>query len=284
MTEEKKKRIKELRLSGYGYSSIAALIFETRDTVRNYCRKIGLDGVMGKRNPHDARYTEEKVKEKVSESTNGRYEYIGGYIDADNKIDIRCSVCGGVFSRYYRDVIFKGYDCPKCKEKLNEAKTFRRIAKNYEDKLNDLISIAIKRNNLKSTCPVCGKEFIKGKRRKYCSNKCANKNRNRIKDNRIDPKAIVDKDITLQSLYKKDGGVCHLCGGLCDWEDYVVRDGVVICGDWYPSIDHVIPVSKGGLHSWENVKLAHRKCNTRKGNHMPPGAYRGYITRATGWG
>lgn len=76
----------------------------------------------------------------------------------------------------------------------------------------------------------------------------------------------------------------HLCGGLCDWEDYVVRDGVVICGDWYPSIDHVIPVSKGGLHSWENVKLAHRKCNTRKGNHMPPWAYRGYITRATGWG
>lgn len=120
MTEEKKKMIKELRLSGYGYSSIAALIFETRDTVRNYCRKIGLDGVMGKRNPHDARYTEEKVKEKVSESTNGRYEYIGGYIDADNKIDIRCSVCGGVFSRYYRDVIFRGYDCPKCKEKLNE--------------------------------------------------------------------------------------------------------------------------------------------------------------------
>ena len=52
MTEEKKKRIKELRLSGYGYSSIAALIFETRDTVRNYCRKIGLDGVMGERNPH----------------------------------------------------------------------------------------------------------------------------------------------------------------------------------------------------------------------------------------
>ena len=64
--------IKELRLSGYGYSSIAALIFETRDTVRNYCRKIGLDGVMVKRNPHDARYTEEKVKEKVSEST-GQY-------------------------------------------------------------------------------------------------------------------------------------------------------------------------------------------------------------------
>ena len=59
MTEEKKKMIKELRLSGYGYLSIAALIFETRDKVRNYCRKIVLDGVMGKRNHQNERYTEE---------------------------------------------------------------------------------------------------------------------------------------------------------------------------------------------------------------------------------
>ena len=271
LTDEKKAKIQELRTDGYGYKAISILISETRDSVRNYCRKTGMAGNTATKNIRSIPQDDQDVYRKIKEATGGRYEYICGYVNADNKINIRCSVCGGVFSRYYRDVVFKEYDCPKCKEKLNEVKTFRRIAKNYEDKLNDLISIAIKRNNLKSTCPVCGKEFIKGKRRKYCSNKCANKNRNRIKDNRIDPKAIVDKDITLQSSYKKDGGVCHLCGGLCDWDDYVVRDGVVICGDWYPSIDHVIPVSKGGLHSWENVKLAHRKCNTRKGNHMPPG-------------
>ena len=66
MTEEKKKMIKGLRLSGYGYSSIAALIFETRDTVRNYCRKIGLDGVMGKRNPHDAWRLVSKYRSRYS--------------------------------------------------------------------------------------------------------------------------------------------------------------------------------------------------------------------------
>lgn len=31
-----------------------------------------------------------------------------------------------------------------------------------------------------------------------------------------------------------------------------------------------MPISKGGLHSWDNVRLAHRICNRRKGNHMPP--------------
>lgn len=75
---------------------------------------------------------------------------------------------------------------------------------------------------------------------------------------------MVDKDITLQGLFKRDQGVCHICGLRCLWDDYITRDGVVICGEWYPSIDHVIPLAKGGYHSWENVKLAHRRCNTIK--------------------
>jgi len=35
--------------------------------------------------------------------------------------------------------------------------------------------------------------------------------------------------------------------------------------DLYPSIEHVIPIAKGGKHTWDNVKLAHRKCNMEKG-------------------
>jgi len=29
----------------------------------------------------------------------------------------------------------------------------------------------------------------------------------------------------------------------------------------YMNIDHIIPLSKGGLHVWWNVRLTHRKCN-----------------------
>jgi 5-methylcytosine-specific restriction endonuclease McrA len=34
--------------------------------------------------------------------------------------------------------------------------------------------------------------------------------------------------------------------------------------DEYGSIDHVLPVSKGGTHTWNNVRLAHRGCNMAK--------------------
>jgi len=45
------------------------------------------------------------------------------------------------------------------------------------------------------------------------------------------------------------------------------------CGDAYPShdltFDHVIPRSRGGRTTWENVVTACGGCNLRKGNRLP---------------
>ncbi len=41
------------------------------------------------------------------------------------------------------------------------------------------------------------------------------------------------------------------------------------CGAKAESIDHVIPRSRGGDHSWENVVAACRKCNSKKENKLP---------------
>ena len=76
-----------------------------------------------------------------------------------------------------------------------------------------------------------------------------------------------DPDITLEKLYNRDGGTCALCGGLCDYNDYAFRGSVFIAGNEYPSIDHIRPLSKGGSHTWDNVQLAHRQCNSIKHNH-----------------
>ncbi|OQW46102.1 MAG: hypothetical protein A4S09_16845 [Proteobacteria bacterium SG_bin7] len=35
------------------------------------------------------------------------------------------------------------------------------------------------------------------------------------------------------------------------------------------TIDHVVPISKGGRHEWDNVVAACGQCNNRKGNKMP---------------
>ena len=104
-----------------------------------------------------------------------------------------------------------------------------------------------------------------------CSPLCSRRRKNRhgrlYNSNRLNESNIVDKDITVQKLFNKYDGVCYLCGEECDFDDKVItEEGYTIVGKSYPSIEHVIPISKGGLHFWGNVNLAHHYCNTLKSN------------------
>jgi 5-methylcytosine-specific restriction endonuclease McrA len=37
-----------------------------------------------------------------------------------------------------------------------------------------------------------------------------------------------------------------------------------------PEMDHIIPLCKGGQHTWDNVQLLCRECNQAKGDTAPP--------------
>ena len=53
-----------------------------------------------------------------------------------------------------------------------------------------------------------------------------------------------------RGVFARDGHRCQYCGATAE------------------SIDHVIPRSKGGPHTWENVVAACRPCNVRKGDQL----------------
>ncbi|MGW0626438.1 HNH endonuclease [Streptomyces sp. NPDC002758] len=65
--------------------------------------------------------------------------------------------------------------------------------------------------------------------------------------------------VILSEIAERDGWRCHLCGDPVDpelsWPDPLS-----------PSLDHVVPLSLGGPHTPENVRLAHLSCNSAKGN------------------
>ena len=71
---------------------------------------------------------------------------------------------------------------------------------------------------------------------------------------------LFDNSITLSRVIKKYNGICQICGKPVDLaakEKGHIRRA-------YPTVDHVVPISKGGGHTWENVQLAHMGCNAGK--------------------
>ena len=69
--------------------------------------------------------------------------------------------------------------------------------------------------------------------------------------------------INLTRLYMRDKGVCQICGRDIDFDCDPNSDD-------YPSIDHIKPLAKGGLHQWDNVQLACRRCNSLKRDDYSP--------------
>ena len=226
--------------------------------------------------------TLEKYKRLLNEQG---FEYLRGYTGFRSPMTIRCRVCGAErtvtgehLGRKPKEGRCNGYvRCKNCqKNKSQEKEQDKKRKQQIKNKMPKLSN----QHYLQSSafilmCEACGKTFISNKEERFCCEECRKKHYNQLSWRNRQKKirdALVDKDITLEKVYRNDRGICYLCGGKCDYDDYVVVNDTVICGNDYPSIEHVIPLSKGGKHSWDNVRLAHRLCNTLKSDSetIPP--------------
>lgn len=208
------------------------------------------------------------------------FEYAGNYTGADGRADIRCIECGTIINRSMISIRKNHFGCPTCNKRKQEERKQRKEHEGYykqfernrrkaraeSNRFNKAYSIEFK------FCPVCGKHFVTDNHSKiYCSDDCRRtvNNYNMGSRDRLNKENTTDGNISLKRLYDIEQGVCYLCGGQCDWNDNTTKDnGVFIAGNNYPSIDHVVPLSRGGLHSWDNVRLAHRLCNSIKWAHI----------------
>lgn len=59
-----------------------------------------------------------------------------------------------------------------------------------------------------------------------------------------------------REVFERDGWRCGICG-LQILPDAVGREKA--------TIDHIVPISRGGADSWDNVQAAHFSCNSSKG-------------------
>jgi 5-methylcytosine-specific restriction endonuclease McrA len=66
------------------------------------------------------------------------------------------------------------------------------------------------------------------------------------------PRDTHRRKITRRAVFARDDWTCQYCGARANL-----------------TVDHVIPRSKGGDSTWENIVASCAPCNRRKGDHMP---------------
>jgi predicted nucleic acid-binding Zn ribbon protein len=102
-------------------------------------------------------------------------------------------------------------------------------------------------------CVYCGVDMPRSMRAdaRFCSEDC-NSAAHKLKrgNGRLGPGRR--REIERAYVIERDGSRCHLCGKKCRPEEI--------------HLDHVVPLSQGGSHDPENLRVSHAVCNLRKGD------------------
>lgn len=116
------------------------------------------------------------------------------------------------------------------------------------------------------SCMYCGVWFVADRLAttnlalvRYCSDRCASnaskhRRRARKRDGAVYP-------VRRGWIFDRDDWTCKLCG------DLILRE-VKTPHPLAPTLDHIIPLAKGGAHSEDNLQAAHFLCNSLKGDRV----------------
>ena len=184
---------------------------------------------------------------------------------------IACMYCGKEFRerRYQGENTINRFCSKSCsslfygaikrenaERKAEQIKKFKELQREADRISAEIKKLKAKIDRVKK-CEMCGVWIYGSKAQKRC-HICSRRVDNLRGDKRIRRNGKPDLSITLEKLYNRDLGICQIC-------NRVIIFGNDTNADYYPSIDHIKPLSKGGTHTWDNVQLACRKCNTIKG-------------------
>jgi hypothetical protein len=190
-----------------------------------------------------------------------------------------CIGCGGVIPRSHRRD--KLYCSKACQDRASHArrhppphpKTCRVCGRSIKQPKvgrpawwcsRQCRNVAARKARRPLSCKDCGAD-VPWPRRTYCSNSCQWRAGHTRRAARLALSGVGygRRKFSIRYVGDRDGWICHICREPVD--PLVPREA---------SIDHLIPLSAGGLNRAENVALAHLSCNSRRGPGLIPAQLR----------
>lgn len=166
-----------------------------------------------------------------------------------------CVECGGSFKVEAASQVVCSEECKKDRQAhLSKLAQSRSKARARERDTRPLIELV---------CPECqASHFTKLGNKKFCSEKCRRKVHRRNVSSRTDARirSVTVESVNPIKVFERDGWKCQLCGKNTPRTKRGTLDKNA------PELDHIMPLSRGGEHSYRNTQCSCRSCNAAKGN------------------
>lgn len=168
----------------------------------------------------------------------------------DDSMFTRCDVCSSIFTAKQSTQKLCSNQCRSEQARIHS----RSGGKHYATKRAKLPVVP----QVEMQCIRCGDAFQRSINKKekslYCSLHCQNREAKDRRKYRIRSQYV--ESVSVKLLRKRDNDICKLC-------DKPVTDDAVP-HPLAPTVDHIIPIAKGGKHERANCQLAHFICNSHK--------------------
>lgn len=173
---------------------------------------------------------------------------------------VTCLQCEQMFVRASRGCVPK-YCSPTCRSAANHARAkadgryqerLARRARNLKAPAEMLCPYCLSVfSTVRENSPHCGVEECRKRHRAAYMRPIANRRR-------AAQRAPAAEAVSPLEIFIRDGWRCWLCR-------LPVNSQAASRSPMSASLDHVIPLSRGGLHTRRNLRCAHLRCNLSKG-------------------
>lgn len=141
----------------------------------------------------------------------------------------------------------RALQCPTCQKKTDLA-YIRRFRTNNPERNRELARASYERRD-KAALARQAVAWAKANPKRKCEHRRKNEHIRRAQ--RL---SLPHEEIDAIVVWERDGGRCHICGDTVSF--YTME------------LDHVHPLSRGGHHTYANVKASHHDCNNWKNGRL----------------
>lgn len=171
-----------------------------------------------------------------------------------------CEQCGGPLTRGKRGPAQR-FCSAACRARASYDRS--KADGRYQARLAVSASQRVSAPRTTKVCPYCEQTFETAwpERDIVCSEKCRRAKQSRRVRPYVDHRRQVvraGEDFDRQEIFERDGWRCQICDGEID---PLLQHPDPLSA----SVDHIVPLARGGEHTRSNVRCAHLVCNNRRG-------------------